>query len=356
MQFETDAVRRTNRTLLTRAISARKLGAVLLLSRDDVERLLDLEALIDALEDAMANLSEGRASAPNRVAAVVAERESMLVAMPAYDPANAALTTKLVSLFPGNAGTRLPTHQAVIVAFDSATGEPTALLDGAFITAMRTGAGSALSARLLARPDASTLAIVGTGVQARSHARAVTLVRDFTEVRVAGRDAAKAQTLAQELAGAGLPAVPAESIEAALDGADVVCATTHAREPVIRHDWLAPGTHVTSVGYDPNGRELDDATVAASYLVVESRAAALAAPPSGSPDLTEPIAAGLVDADQMAEIGEIVLGKRRGRSSDAEITVYKSVGVAVQDAAAAALVLAAARSIGSGEEFPLSLR
>ena len=325
---------------------------MLLLSRADVEPLLDLAALIDALEDAMANLSDGRASVPNRVAAFVPERESMLAAMPAYDPANAALTTKLVSLFPGNAGTRLPTHQAVIVAFDPATGEPIALLDGTYITAMRTGAGSALSARLLARPDASVLAIVGTGVQARSHARALALVRDFTEVRVAGRDAAKAEMLAHELAAAGLPAVAAESVEAALDGADVVCATTHApHEPVIRHDWLAPGTHVTSVGYDPNGRELDDATVAGSYVVVESRAAALAAPPSGSPDLTEPIAAGLVDPGQIVEIGEIVLGRRRGRSSDQEITVYKSVGVAVQDAAAAALVLAAARSTGSGTEF-----
>lgn len=328
---------------------------MLLLSRADVARLLEIEPLIDALSDALANLSDGRASVPNRVAALVPERQSMLAAMPAYDPANEALTTKLVSLFPGNVGTRLPTHQAVIAAFDPATGEPIALLDGTFITAMRTGAGSALSARLLARPDASVLAIVGTGVQARSHARALVLVRDFTEVRVAGRDAAKADALARELAGAGLPAVAAASIEAALDGADVVCATTHASEPVIAWEWLAPGTHVTSVGYDPNGRELDDATVANSYVVVESRAAALAPPPSGSPDLTEPIAAGLVDAEQIAEIGEIVLGRRPGRSSDEEITVYKSVGVAVQDAAAAALVLAAARAKGAGQEFTLSL-
>src|SRR4051794_2267351 len=138
--------------------------SVLLLSRADIERLLDLEALIDALGDAMANLSDGRASVPNRVAAVVPDRDGMLAAMPAYDPSNQALTTKLVSLFPGNAGTALPTHQAVILAFDPATGEPLALLDGTYITAMRTGAGSALSARLLARADASVLAIIGTGV------------------------------------------------------------------------------------------------------------------------------------------------------------------------------------------------
>jgi alanine dehydrogenase len=327
---------------------------VLLLSRGDVERLLDLEPLIDALADAMANLSAGRASVPNRVAAVVAEHDSLLAAMPAYDPANGALTTKLVSLFPNNAGTHLPTHQAVIAAFDPTTGEPLALLDGTYITAMRTGAGSALSARLLARSEASVLAIVGTGVQARSHARAMALVRDFTEIRVWGRDAAKRASLVEELAEAGLPAAAAETSRAAVAGADVVCATTHAREPVIRHEWLSPGTHVTSVGYDPDGRELDDATIANGRVVVESRAAALAPPPSGSPDLTEPIAKGLITPDDVAEIGEVVLGTRPGRSSDSEITVYKSVGVAVQDAAAAAQVLAAARSAGSGQEFPLA--
>jgi alanine dehydrogenase len=288
------------------------------------------------------------------VAAVVAERDSLLAAMPAYDPANRALTTKLVSLFPGNAGTHLPTHQAVIAAFDPATGEPIALLDGTYITAMRTGAGSALSARLLARPDASVLAIIGTGVQARSHARALPLVRDFTEVRVWGRDAARAAALTQELIEVGVPAAAAESAEAAVAGADVVCATTHAREPVISDEWLAPGTHVTSVGYDPKGREVDDATIRRARVFVESRAAALAPPPSGSPDLTDPIARGLVSPDDIAEIGEVLLGTRPGRSSEEEITLYKSVGVAVQDAAAAAQVLAAATAGGVGQEFSLA--
>jgi ornithine cyclodeaminase len=194
---------------------------------------------------------------------------------------------------------------------------------------------------------------VGTGVQAQSHARAVSLVRDFREIRIGGRNRAKAETLAHELAGAGLPAVAAESIEAAVAGADVVCETTHAHEPVIRREWLAAGTHVTSVGYEPNGRQLDDATVADAYVVVESRAAALAPPPSGSPDLTGPIASGLVSADDVAEIGEVVLGTRRRRSSESEITVYKSVGVAVQDAAAAAQVLAAAKATQAGTEFSL---
>jgi alanine dehydrogenase len=328
---------------------------MLLLTRADVESLLDLGALIDAVADAMAGLSAGRASMPNRVAALVEGRDGLLAAMPAYVSPGEALTTKLVSLFPHNAGTSLPTHQAIIAAFDPATGEPVALMDGTYITAMRTAAGSALSARLLAREDASVLAILGTGVQARAHAAAMPLVRDFEQMRVWGRDPAKADALARELREQGRPAVAADSNESAVAGADVVCAATHADEPVVRGEWLAPATHVTSVGYNPAGRELDDATVADAFVVVESRAAALAPPPAGSPDLIEPIGKGLIGEDHVrAEIGELVLGRRPGPSSDDQITVYKSVGVAVQDAAAAALVLRAARDAAVGREFRLA--
>lgn len=336
---------------MTPIAAATKLSGVLLLTRGDVERLLDLESLIDALAGAMAGLSAGRASVPNRVAAMVAERDGLLAAMPAYDPANAALTTKVVSLFPGNAGTALPTHQAVIAAFDPTTGEPVALLDGTWITAVRTGACAALSTRALAREDASVLAIVGTGVQARSHARAHALVRSFREVRVAGRTPRNVEALVAELADAGLPALAAESPEAAVAGADVVCLTTHPHEPAVRRDWLDAGTHVTSVGY---GRELDEATVADAYLVVESRAAALAPAPSGSPDLSEPLERGLIHADAVAELGEVIAGTRPGRSGPEQLTAYKSVGVAIQDATAAALVLEAARAAGVGAHFDLS--
>jgi ornithine cyclodeaminase len=264
--------------------------------------------------------------------------------MPCHVPSLGILAAKLVTLFPRNAGGPHPTHQAVIATFDPATGTPTAILDGTAITALRTGAGSALATRLLARTDAEVLAILGTGVQARSHARTVPLVRDFREVRVAGRDAAKAQELATELVARGLPARAASSFEEAVRGADVVCATTHPHEPVVRREWLRPGTHVTSVGWDPAGREVDDATVADARLVVESRAAALAPPPSGAADLTEPIAAGVIGPEHVhAEVGELVLGTKRGRASLGEITLYKSVGVAVQDAAAASLVLKAIR-------------
>jgi len=186
-------------------------------------------------------------------------------------------------------------------------------------------------------------------VQARAHAHAVTLVRDFGEVRVAGRSMPKSEALARELSAQGLPARVAGSFEEAVRGADVGCAATHTLEPVLRREWLAPGAHVTSVGYNPEGRELDDATVADALVVVESRETALAPPPAGANDLTQPIRDGVITVDHVhAEIGELVAGARLGRTSPEQLTLYRSVGVAVQDAAAAALVLARARETGAG--------
>ena len=326
---------------------------MLILNRLQVEALLDVDALIDALASAMADLSAGRASVPDRVAALVPEHEGFLAAMPGFVPSSKVLMSKLVSLFPHNAGTGLPTHQAVIVAFDPDTGQPVALLDGTAITAIRTGACSALSARLLARPDADVLAILGTGVQARSHARAMCRVMPIRQIRVAGRDYAKAAALAAELSDTlQTDAQAVETYREALQGAGIACATTHAAEPVIRRAWLTAGVHVTSVGY--GGREIDDATVADALVCVESRRSALAPFPSGSNDLLMPIRDGVITADHVhAELGELVAGIKPGRNSPDQITLYKSVGVAVQDAAAAALVLVAAHKQGIGEEIVL---
>jgi alanine dehydrogenase len=315
---------------------------VIVLSQAEVRELLDLDALVEALAVAHRDLSEGKASMPARIAALVQQHEGLLGAMPSYLP-SAGLACKLVTLFPHNRDRE--THQAVICVFDPDNGTPLALMDGTFITATRTAAGSALATRLLARGDARVLALIGTGVQARSHARALRRVRTFDEIRVAGRDAARADALAAEL---GPPARAVPSYEEAIRGADVVAATTHASEPVVRREWLGPGTHVNSVGLNPSGREVDDDTVADSLLVVESRASALAPPPAGAPEL-----AGVDPARIHAELGELVAGTRPGRTSPDEITLYKSVGVAVQDAAAAALVLAAARERSAGQVIEL---
>jgi ornithine cyclodeaminase len=325
---------------------------VLVLDKREVESLLDPDALRAAVGAALADLSAGRASMPTRIAALVAEKDALLAAMPAYLPSAGALTTKLVSLFPRN--TDRPTHQAVIVAFDPLTGSPAALMDGEAITAARTAAGSALATDLLARKDAKTLAVLGAGVQARAHLRALPRVRGFREIVIGARDASKASALAGEIASETGVSVRAASFSDAVRAADVVCACTHSAEPVVRREWLRPGTHVNSVGYNTAGREVDGETVAASLVVVESRAAALAPPPGGSNDLLWPIRDGLITAAHVhAELGELVSGSRPGRADATQLTLYKSVGVAVEDAAAAALVLRLARERGIGRTIAL---
>ncbi len=324
---------------------------MLLLSRRDVEGLLDLDLLRAEIATALAELSSGRASVPTRIAAIVSEKDALLAVMPAYLPKSRALTTKLVSLFPRN--TDRPTHQAVIVVFDPANGTPIAFMDGEAITAARTAAASALSTDLLARREAAVLAVLGTGVQARAHLRAVPRVRRFEEILVAGRDRAKAEALAKDLA-PDLPVRAVGSFADAVSAADVVCATTHSPDPVVRRAWLGDGTHVCSVGYNTAGREIDEDTIADARVVVESRAAALAPPPGGANDLLWPIRDGRITAEHIhAELGEIVAGSRPGRTDPAQITVYKSVGVAVEDAAAAALVLRLARERRAGREIEL---
>jgi alanine dehydrogenase len=322
---------------------------MLVLSRRDVEAALDPDQLVDAVAAAMADMSAGNGSVPNRTAADVAEVGGVLIAMPAYVAGAGALAAKLVAMFPRNAAKGLPTHKAIVAVFDPATGTPEAVMDGEVVTAMRTAACSALSARLLARDDAAVLAVLGTGVQARAHAEAVRRVRPVREVRVAGRDAGRVEALAGELG-----AVPAASFEEAISGADIVCACTHSADPVVRGGWLGPGTHVTSVGFNPEGREVDADAVARALVVVESRAAALAPYPAGSNDLVWAIRDGVIGPDHIhAEIGELVSGARPGRTGPAQVTLYKSVGVAAQDAAAGALVPAAARKQGLGVDVDI---
>ncbi|TMA19195.1 MAG: ornithine cyclodeaminase family protein, partial [Deltaproteobacteria bacterium] len=269
-------------------------------------------------------------SVPPRIAALTPL--GLLGAMVGYVPSLGVLAAKLVAVFPQNAG--MPTHRALIAVFDPRTGTPVAVLDGEEITAQRTAAASALATRLLAREEAAVLALVGTGVQAASHARYVARVRRFRTVLVAGRDPAKAAKLAAEIG--GQPA----AIEEAVRSADVICATTHAREPVVRMRWVRPGTHVNSVGLNPQGQELDG--IGGALLAVESRASAFAAPPAGANELRG------IAAETAVELGALVSGSSPGRTSREQVTAYKSVGIAAEDAAAAALVLRRARETGVG--------
>lgn len=246
-----------------------------------------------------------------------------------------------ITIFPGNAASELPSIQAVIVLFDPDNGAPLALLDGNHITAARTAASSALATRLLARPDAAVLAVLGAGVQGRAHLVAIPRVRAIGEIRVASRTYAHAAGLADEF---GAKAVG--SFEDAVRGADVICACTDAPTPVLERDWLAPGAHVNSVGVSSGGPELDDATMRAGMVVVESRKA-LAPYPAGAHEL-----AGM-EPEAVAELGEVIAGRHPGRRSAEEITVYKSVGHAMEDAVAAGLVYRRAKAGNVGVEFDL---
>ena len=308
------------------------------LGRAEVESLLEPEALIAAVRLALLDVSAGRASMPTRIAAK--SPLGLVGAMPAYLPSLQVLAAKLVAVFPAN--TAAPTHQAVIVAFDPENGTPLALLDGTAITAQRTAAASALATQLLAREDAAVLAIVGTGVQAEAHARYLVRVRKFREVRVAGRDPARVLAFA-----ARIGAVAAPDIESAVRGADVICAATHAREPVVRRAFLKEGAHLNSVGLHAEGSELEAAVLRDALLAVESRASAFAPPPAGAFELRG------FEAAAAVELGELAAGTREGRTAPGQITVYKGVGVAAEDAAAAALVLRLAAGRGLGAQIRL---
>ena len=329
---------------------------MLILSRADVEALLDPAALIDAMATALAELSAGGASAPDRVAARVKEHGGLLAAMPGHVPALGALAAKLVTLFPGNAGGPLPTHQALVAVFDPATGEPVAIMDGTAITALRTGACSALATRLLAREDARVLAIVGTGVQARAHARTVRWSAPSTRCASPGRDPAAAGRLAEELRAAGLPARAAPRSRTP-PAARTSCAPARTRPS---RCWSAHGSlpaptsppwATTRTGGDSTPPR--SPTRSSSWSPAPRRSRPRRPGRTTSPGRSA--TASSPPAHVHAELGELVAGTRPGRGSPEQLTVYKSVGIAVEDAAAAALVLAGARARGSGRTCGLMM-
>lgn len=312
---------------------------LLYLSQSDVEDLLDVDAMLEAIGQALVLFSSGVTSVPPRTAAQAPD--GLMGVMAGYVP-GVALEVKLVSVFPGNHGRGVPSHQALIALFDEKDGTPLAVMDGTHITAIRTGGAAAVATRALSRADSRVLAILGAGVQGGSHLDTFTHVRDFTEIRVASRDQAKAAALAARHPSARVAA----SFEEAVRGADVVACCTDAREPVIRREWLKQGAHVSSVG-GTFGPELDPETVVAGKVFVEWRGAATNAPPAGAHELQS------LDPSAITEVGEVLAGTKPGRTSDHDLTIYKSTGHAVEDAATASLVYARALAEGAGRRLPL---
>ena len=293
----------------------------MILDEDDVRKLLKMRDLIPAMERALSELSGGRAVQPLRTVIPVAEHQGFLGVMPAY--VSGALGAKLVTFFPNNRDVH--THHAVIILFRPETGEPLVTMDGRLITEMRTAAASAVATRALARPDAAVLAILGSGVQARSHLEALRLVRRIREVRVWSPRNAAAFAARFRVRAAG-------SAEEAVRGADIVVVATTSKIPVLKGAWLSAGAHVNAVGASrPDWRELDDEVLARAKVFVDSREAC-------SRESGDVIAGGKI----AAEIGSVVSGAAPGRTSADEITLFKSVGVAVEDVVSADLVYRAA--------------
>jgi thiomorpholine-carboxylate dehydrogenase len=295
---------------------------VMYLDEERIGKLLRWDRLIAAMETALAGFSLGRVLQPVRNMLTIEEGKRYLGIMPAV--AEDAMGAKLVSFYPVNAGTGMPTHLAMILLFRPDTGEPLAVMDGRLITEMRTAAVSAAATRRLADPDGRVLALLGSGVQARAHLQALKLVRHFEEVRVWSRTPEHAERFAEQHGAKAMAA------EAAVRGADVIVTATNARQPILKGAWLMPGAHVNAVGSPrPDWRELDDATMA-NTLIVDSREATLKE--SGDVILSK--------ANIYAEIGEIFAGTKDAPIS--ATTVFKSVGIAVEDLATAKLVYDAA--------------
>jgi ornithine cyclodeaminase len=323
-----------------------------LLTEQHVHSLLPLGDLIAAMESALAKFSAGEVLQPVRTVLTIGPAKSYYGLMPAYIPTPASMGAKIVTVFGENHKKGLPSHLATILLFDPDTGSLIAIMDGRYITEARTAAVSAVSARFLATPGASTLALIGSGVQARSHLEALAQVRQLKEVRVwSPRPQSRRQFLDDMSPRVPIPIHDCSSARAAATGADLIVIATASRTPVVESEWVDEGAHVMCVGAcRPDQREMAPALVKRSRLYVDSRAAALVE----SGDVVMNIAEGWFDASHLrGEIGELVLGRVAGRVSDRDVTIFKSLGMAVEDVVAADLVFRRASETGAGTELTL---
>lgn len=319
------------------SIQLRVLGAT------DVDRAIDMRQAIDIMATAFEELGSGRANVPQRLG--VETEAGLLLAMPGSLPEQSALAIKVVSVFPGNSRLGLPSVFGLVLVLDAASGAPLALIEGSHLTALRTGAASGLATKLMAREDARTVALFGAGVQARTQLAAVRAVRDIREVRIVSRTPQSAQRLADELT--GLETRVLADSGAAVRGADIVVTATTSATPVVFGRDVEPGTHVNAIGaYTPTMREVDADVVRRARVVVDTRQGALAE----AGDLIMAIRERAITTDHIvAELGEVVNGTIAGRTSEEEITLFKSVGHAAQDVALARRVLdvAVSRRLGT---------
>lgn len=319
------------------------------LTAQDIRQALSMPEAIEGMKLAFVQFSLGQATVPLRSRIEVEKHQGITLFMPALLQESDDLAIKIVSVFPNNAQQNLPTIHAAVLVIDPMNGAPLALMEGAALTAIRTGAASGAATDLLARKSAKHVAIFGSGVQARTQLEAVCNVREIEEVSIFSPDREGAEIFCAEMQ--GTPALPnwikvVDTPEAAIESADIICTATTSSTPVFPSELLDPGTHINAVGsYTPTMQEIDISTMDNPLIVVDSREAVLAE----SGDLIIPIQQGCLDPEAIhGELGEIVDGTKSGRSSAEQISVFKSVGLAVQDAMAASIALknAAAQNLG----------
>lgn len=328
-------------------------GSMLILTSADVRKALPMNEAIQAMKQAYASLSDGKADAPMRTRLPIPAHDALSLLMPAYVQTqdSEALAVKVVSLFPQNPSRGLAYIQAAVLVFDPESGRATALLEGSSLTAIRTGAASGAAIDLLARKDSSVVAIFGAGVQGRTQLEAACTARKIRTVYVFDSNPDKTRTFADEMG--GVHSIPkdiriAQSAQEACENADIICTATSSKTPVFQDKDVKPGTHISAVGaYTPEMQEIPAETVQRAKVIVDSRSASL----EEAGDIIQPLRTGLFDESHIhAELGEIVLGRKTGRLSDEEITFFKSVGIAVQDAVAARTAIENARKMKLGME------
>ncbi len=312
---------------------------MLILARGEIQNLLNPNELLTALEEGFKALSAGQLDVPPRNQAIAPK--GLLVGMPAYMPER-HMSVKLVTVFHENHKQNIPTHQATITLFDTETGTPIAFMDGEYITALRTAAGAILSSKMMARKDSKTIAIIGAGVLGHAHLKMIQTLSGIEKIRIASKTFFHAQTLAAH----DSRALAVDTIQQAVSNADIVCLCTSSLEPVIKTEWLKEGVHLTSVGYRPPGGELPRDLAETSHIFVESKVA-FSAPPVGCAELQG------LDSDLGTELGEILLRQKPGRRNEQEMTVYKSMGHAMEDLVAANLVYQKAIRQGVGKVIEL---
>jgi len=328
--------------------ATRQRTGTLLVGHHDVLALLPMSECIDAMTDALRTLARGGALLPLRQIVRLPDGRNAFASMPAALSDPSALGAKVITVFPGNDATPYDSHQGAVLLFDTEYGRLIAILDASTITALRTAAVTAVATRALARPDSHTLALLGAGVQAATHLESISLVRSIEEVRVWSRSGDRAERFAERSTANGVPVIASRTARQAVEGADIVCTLTSSREPVLFGEWLAPGTHVNAVGASlATSRELDSAAVAKARLYVDRRESTL----NEGGDFLVPKREGLIGDDHIVgEIGELLLDPPRvqGRRSPEELTLFKSLGLAIEDVAAARRIYDRAVATGAG--------